>query len=333
MFGRYNSLLKPSLFIAIALLAALSVVLWLRQRSVLRPEVTADSFNFGVARAGGIVRHVFTIHNNGSRRLQISKIQPSCGCTAVGDSGTQLLANSTVDLPVIVHVGDDNANFISNVLVQFSQGPSIVLKIGGTVKRPCPDGIDFGDVRRGSVALDKFRLEPISNKAIVIEKASYDDKMFEVTSKRASDDSRALIVFVSVRGTIPPGPFQSLLVLQTDDGEKTEQRIVLNGRVLDSVEPDPQDLSMGLFSPGESRTVSIRLRSPYNEPLAVKEVKGLGFASMASTRPLPDSHGLELLLRFTAPSSPGLASGSLDIRCTAGGRPVSTTLPVQCLVR
>src|SRR5579863_9945844 len=51
-----------------------------------KAEVTEPTYNFGTVLSGPPINHVFMIKNAGSGPLKITKVLPSCGCTAAKPS-------------------------------------------------------------------------------------------------------------------------------------------------------------------------------------------------------------------------------------------------------
>ncbi len=81
------------------------------QASGPRLTVSEPSHDFGTVRQGRTQRHLFTLANAGTERLEITDIQSSCGCTTVGDWPKTLKPGESAALPVEL----DTAQFLGPV--------------------------------------------------------------------------------------------------------------------------------------------------------------------------------------------------------------------------
>lgn len=76
-----NKFLNRSLFAATMLISGAAVLF-------AAPEISVDSANFdmGTIREGAqnVLEHTYIVKNTGNDTLKISRVKPSCGCTAVG---------------------------------------------------------------------------------------------------------------------------------------------------------------------------------------------------------------------------------------------------------
>ena len=76
--------------------------------SVKKPEIffTNPDFNFGKIYKGNKVEHVFKFKNQGNNTLEIKKVKPSCGCTAVMLSNNTILPGNTGEVKATFNSGN-----------------------------------------------------------------------------------------------------------------------------------------------------------------------------------------------------------------------------------
>jgi hypothetical protein len=70
--------------------------------NALGPRMTfpTNDYNFGKVLSGELVKHVFIVSNAGDQTLEISKVEPGCHCTTVGDWSRQIAPGQTGEIPI-----------------------------------------------------------------------------------------------------------------------------------------------------------------------------------------------------------------------------------------
>ncbi|MEI6566367.1 MAG: DUF1573 domain-containing protein [Verrucomicrobiota bacterium] len=98
----------------------------------------APIFDFGKVKMGDLVKHTFYFTNIGSGILNLSNVQPSCGCTAAGDWTRQVEPGKTGIIPVQFNSANFNGQVHKTVTVTSSDPiqPAVMLQINGTIWRP-----------------------------------------------------------------------------------------------------------------------------------------------------------------------------------------------------
>ena len=145
-------------------------------------------YNFGQADAGTIVSHEFEIENTGSNELEIIKIKPSCGCTAVELPNKLIPPGKSTSLLVRLNLKVQRGPQDRTVLIETNDPdqPNTILRLVGesvyhvTVN---PKVANFGSVVAGD------------NKEITL-KISPDETLppISVVSTRTSDEKEISII-------------------------------------------------------------------------------------------------------------------------------------------
>jgi uncharacterized protein DUF1573 len=101
-------------------------------------QFAALVYNFGRARSGELVKHVFTFTNTGDALLLVSGVATSCHCTTSGDWSRQVAPGQTGVIPVQL----DSATLVGpvtrtvTVTSNDTNHPPVVLQVTGTVFKP-----------------------------------------------------------------------------------------------------------------------------------------------------------------------------------------------------
>jgi hypothetical protein len=92
-------------------------------------------YDFGKVQAGEMVKYSFVFTNTGDQLLEVTAVQPSCGCTAAGDWSRKVPPGQTGIVPVQFNSANFNGQVYKTVSVTSSdrQRPTTVLQLKGTV--------------------------------------------------------------------------------------------------------------------------------------------------------------------------------------------------------
>jgi hypothetical protein len=95
-------------------------------------------YDFGRVQAGETVKYSFIFTNVGDELLEVSNVQPSCGCTTAGDWTRSVAAGATGKVPVQFNSAAFNGQVFKTVTVTCNekQKPVTVLQFKGTVWKP-----------------------------------------------------------------------------------------------------------------------------------------------------------------------------------------------------
>jgi hypothetical protein len=124
--------------------------------SKARLEAINPDYDFGALRAGRTqpITHTFEFKNTGEEDLIISKVKPSCGCTAAIPSATRVAPGNTASITASMNPKGKFGH--QSVTVRASTNdatnPSQVFKITGMILadwRVIPLRLDFGPVGKG----------------------------------------------------------------------------------------------------------------------------------------------------------------------------------------
>ncbi len=96
-------------------------------------------YDFGQIKGGEAVKYTFVFTNAGDRLLEVSGVQPSCGCTTAGEWTRQVEPGKTGTLSFTYSLAPQVANQISSGTYQLTAQKQI-----GTIATPLTLQLDFG---------------------------------------------------------------------------------------------------------------------------------------------------------------------------------------------
>jgi len=95
-------------------------------------------YDFGKAQAGELVKYSFIFTNVGDQTLEVTAVQPSCGCTTAGDWTHKVEPGQTGTIAVQFNSANFNGQVFKTISVTSNdkQRPVNVLQLKGTVWKP-----------------------------------------------------------------------------------------------------------------------------------------------------------------------------------------------------
>src|SRR6266436_997309 len=98
-------------------------------------EFATPIYEFGKIKSGDPVKYTYYFTNTGTEVLEISRVQPSCGCTTAGDFSKKVEPGQTGTIPIQFNSGNFNGNVFKTITVSSSakNQPTAVLQLKGTI--------------------------------------------------------------------------------------------------------------------------------------------------------------------------------------------------------
>lgn len=98
-------------------------------------EFATPIYEFGKIKSGDPVKYTYYFTNTGTETLEITRVQPSCGCTTAGDFSKKVEPGQTGNIPIQFNSGNFNGNVFKTITVSSSakNSPTTVLQLKGTI--------------------------------------------------------------------------------------------------------------------------------------------------------------------------------------------------------
>jgi len=98
-------------------------------------EFATPIYEFGKVKSGDPVKYTYYFTNTGSETLEISRVQPSCGCTTAGDFSKKVEPGQAGTIPIQFNSGNFNGNVFKTITVSSNakNQPTTVLQLKGTI--------------------------------------------------------------------------------------------------------------------------------------------------------------------------------------------------------
>jgi hypothetical protein len=104
------------------------------------PKIQFDQniHDFGKITGGQVVKHTFVFTNVGDQLLELSNVQPSCGCTTAGEWSHKVEPGQSGTIPIQFNSGNFSGEIHKTVTVTSNDKtqPQIALQIKGSIWKP-----------------------------------------------------------------------------------------------------------------------------------------------------------------------------------------------------
>ncbi len=237
-------------------------------------KLASSVHKFGSVLQGTRVQYSFVVRNEGDAPLEISRVQPECGCTAAVPEENPVAPGESTRITATFDTTGFNGYKVKAVRIYTNdpQQPTALLTFQGTVAAEVsvdPPRLYFGTIRKGSGATKEFSIH-INDRASV--------KVKDVLSRsegvklKKLDDGR---MQASLSTDVSPGVFRSRIVVRTTSKANPILNIPVFARIEGDLKLVPADVSFGLLKGPLQSTVTrkVRLINSSEKPVKVLSVK------------------------------------------------------------
>lgn len=106
----------------------------LQKKSPGRIEFSQEIHNFGSVKAGEIVSFAFKFKNIGGSSLQLTKVEPTCGCITVNYNKEEVSSSAYSYIEVTFNSAGEWGNILKTIDLETSAGEKKMLTIGAFVE-------------------------------------------------------------------------------------------------------------------------------------------------------------------------------------------------------
>lgn len=254
-----------------ALVSVVGTAAWIL-RAVQRHQSDdlSQVYDFGEARDGEHVLHVFQIVNPYTAPLEFRQIIPSCRCTVPGAAPDVIPARRSALFPVNVHVTGDGP-FQSDVTIVVLNHSPIRLVVRGTVIAQHPSAVSFGEVKRTEIPSREFYLRSASALPLEIYRVERGPE-FAVHYERSESNGRDIRVHLSVNTRTLAGPFSQEIRFITNDDKNSLMPVQVDGYVVGPLEVSPRTVNFGLIDANHPKQMALKVTAPYGGRIQLQSV-------------------------------------------------------------
>jgi hypothetical protein len=226
-----------------------------------QPQIFFENpdFDFGKVYKGSKVEHVFKLENRGNDTLEIKKVKPSCGCTAVILSNNTILPGKTGEIKSTFNSRSYSGKVKKTITVLSNDPdtPNHKLTISGEVIQEIsvkPQNINFGSIRADDQAgkTVKVSVKSESGPDFKITKTTSSKPFIDVSS--AEDKSGEYTIVATLKDYHKIGRFSGKIFLDTNSTKQPKASIIFYGVVEGDITINQRRIYFGTVPGGREIT-------------------------------------------------------------------------------
>ncbi len=222
-------------------------------------------FDFGKIYKGNKIEHVFKFENQGNGTLEIKKVKPSCGCTAVVLSDKSLLPGSAGEIKATLSSKSFRGRVKKTITVLSNDPdtPTHKLTISGEIIEEIsfnPQNINFGSFREDNQT-DKVV------KVSVRSQSGPDFKITKVTSSKpfvevslTEEEDAEFTIIATLKDYHEIGRFSGKIFLETNSTKQQKTSIIFYGVVEGDVTINQKRVYFGTVPEGKEITKKLYIK-------------------------------------------------------------------------
>lgn len=276
------------------------------------------AYNFGEIFRGDKVEHIFRFKNSGKGKLEIDKVQSSCGCTAAIISSKSISYEETGEVKVTFNSQSYSGDVTKKVTVYSNDPdtPNYKLTISGKVMEEVvvtPRQLDFSQIPYGVDAAKEISLRSATDLKLKIEKVLSTDPDVAVFFKE-NKDKNEYIVDVLVKDNKRYGRIDGNIFIHTNSKHQEKIIVPFHGEIIGDLSVYPPRISWGVITKNKEMTFPVFVTS-HKKDINVDHVEISPDFLEAEIANKPDGqktpYKIYIILKKDAP--PGKIDGKLMI--------------------
>jgi hypothetical protein len=177
-------------------------------------------FDFGKIRAGETVKHSFIFTNIGTEVLNVTHVQPACGCTTAGDWSRTVEPGKTGSIPIQFNSGNFSGMIAKTITVDTSDKSQsrIILQIKGNIWRPIDVSPTFAVIQVPPDSDGGSAVVTIVNNTdekMTFEEPQSSSKNFTASVSASTNNPKEFKMTISTVPPLPSGNAQGKITVKT----------------------------------------------------------------------------------------------------------------------
>jgi hypothetical protein len=246
--------MKISKLLSIGLFAIFSSTLSFADPLIPDIEVPVNTFQFGTVPEGQVVEHDFIIKNAGQSTLDITKLLPSCGCTASTIANNSITAGAQTTVKVNFNTRGFSGAKVKTVklFTNDPDEPSVVLSLVGAIQKDItitPQRLEFLKLVHGEDSPNNHASVIVKTRegtSLKLRKVVSISKYVKVIEKELN--SFETEVKVAIDPSAPVGELRERVILDLAGAPYKSINLPIYAQIKANVYAEPKTISFGLVS-------------------------------------------------------------------------------------
>jgi hypothetical protein len=281
--------------------------------------------DFGTVARNAKAEHEFTFQNLYGDNVRVAGVRASCGCTSVWVKGDKRELKSWEKGAIVAHINSDL--FLgrkgATITVTFDKPyyAEAQLQVRTFIRDDLvlnPGSIQIGSVDQGAPAAAAVAIAAGGSDWRILDvKSSNPHLSTELTEASRNFSGTTYHLTVRLDKATPAGYVRDHVILSTNDPERSQVPVLVEGRVVSSITVGPRMLFLGVVQPGQRVTKQVVVQG--KEPFRITQIKaeGEGFEFPATLSDPPKTVHV-VPVTFIAGSQPGTVVKTIHVATDLG---------------
>lgn len=244
-------------------------------RPIIKPD--EEVHDFGTTWVGAVLKHSFKIKNEGNAPLEITKVQPGCGCTVAGPHPNKLEPGETGEFSFSLNSSKLSGPYDKAITISSNDpsNPNLKLRLKGEVKQyvsVVPSAANFGKVFGGEPQERVLKITNNTEKPLEITLDAPGDSPFKY-ELIPTEAGKTYDLKVSVTPPNEAKTLNSLVTLKTNIEGQADIQINALATIPPRIDVQPPEVMVAV--PGDAPTAAltrlVRFTNYGKEPVKVTE--------------------------------------------------------------
>jgi hypothetical protein len=237
-------------------------------------QFDAQSYDFGRVAAGTLVKHDFVFTNTGDARLEITGVQPGCGCTTVGEWTHAVEPGKTGVIPIQFNSSAYGGPVTKapSITCNDKSQPTVRFQLHGTVFKPIDYNPPYVSINIGPDASEEASgvVHIVNNMdhPVTLQMPTSNQRAF-TTEVKTNEPGKSYDVIVKTVPPLPSGTSQALITVGTSATNSPSINIFAMVNVQPIALITPQQISLPPGPLKANQTVSVAIRNQGSHPLVL----------------------------------------------------------------
>ncbi len=285
--------------------------------------------DFGVVARGADVRYRLKITNLYQQPVHIANVRTTCGCSAATPSKNTLASREEAYIEVTMNTQRFIHRKDSNVIITFDEPlyEEVRIPITAYIRTDVvltPGSVNFGAVDHGAQKQRKIEIAYAGREDWTVKEARTTSKHLsaKVVETNRSGGRVYYDLLVTLKPTAPVGMLRQQVTLVTNDAGSPLVPVLVEARVEADITVTPPLVSLGILTPGQSKTVNVVLRG--KKPFAIEKIECETDRRAFKIRLPKSKRQVHVLpLTVTPPETPGKFSEEFTVIIAGRDEPVT----------
>lgn len=279
-----------------------------------------SSFDFGSVPQGQRVVHEFVLQNKGDTDLTISRLSPSCGCTATTVSSPLVKPGASEKVRVEFDTSGFSGKKTKSVQIRSNStdGSEVTVRLTGMVVQGVavnPERLEFGQIYPTSSSQSRTRefvIEITEGSDLKPLQATTLSKYLSVTQVAA--EHRRARYSVELKNGAPKGELRDRVIVEFEGDRQTAVNVPITASIMSDLRVVPSTVSFGIVGGDQVIERRLRFENKSDQKVSIDEIVSSHPAISATlVEVAPGKQGV-VVVKLDPKKLSGDLKGSIDLK-------------------